>query len=103
MLPVCKLPFPNGSYRNGVCRTLWALLYLNLHDGMNSFLETSDTLEDIKKNQAIAFLAPNPDLLEIISIEEKKSAKEKKIEGFSIQTIVLCSLACLLGFRKIVK
>ena len=51
---------------------------LNLQNGMNSFLETSDTLEDIKKNQAIAFLAPNPDLLEIISIEEKKSAKEKK-------------------------
>ena len=48
---------------------------------MNSFLETSDTLEDIKKNQAIAFLAPNPDLLKIISIEEKKSAKEKKLKG----------------------
>ena len=25
MLPICKLPFPNGSYRNGVCRALWAM------------------------------------------------------------------------------
>ena len=24
VLPICKLPFPNGSYRNGVCRGLWA-------------------------------------------------------------------------------
>ena len=24
--PICKLPFPNGSYRNGVCRALWALM-----------------------------------------------------------------------------
>ena len=24
MLPICKLPFLNGSYRNGVCRALWA-------------------------------------------------------------------------------
>ena len=24
MLPICKLQFPNGSYRNGVCRALWA-------------------------------------------------------------------------------
>ena len=24
VLPICKLPFPNGSYRNGVCRALWA-------------------------------------------------------------------------------
>ena len=23
--PICKLPFPNGSYRNGVCRGLWAI------------------------------------------------------------------------------
>ena len=23
VLPICKLPFPNGSYRNGVCRALW--------------------------------------------------------------------------------
>ena len=23
--PICKLPFPNGSYRNGVCRALWAI------------------------------------------------------------------------------
>ena len=25
VLPICKLPFPNGSYRNGVCRGLWAI------------------------------------------------------------------------------
>ena len=25
VLPICKLLFPNGSYRNGVCRALWAL------------------------------------------------------------------------------
>ena len=25
-LLICKLPFPNGSYRNGVCRGLWAKL-----------------------------------------------------------------------------
>ena len=25
MLLIFKLPFPNGSYRNGVCRALWAL------------------------------------------------------------------------------
>ena len=30
MLPVCKLLFPNGSYRNGVCRALWALAYRQL-------------------------------------------------------------------------
>ena len=24
MLSICKLPFRNGSYRNGVCRALWA-------------------------------------------------------------------------------
>ena len=24
VLPICKLLFPNGSYRNGVCRALWA-------------------------------------------------------------------------------
>ena len=24
ILPICKLPFQNGSYRNGVCRALWA-------------------------------------------------------------------------------
>ena len=24
VLPICKLPFPNGSYHNGVCRELWA-------------------------------------------------------------------------------
>ena len=24
MLPICKLVFPNGSYRNEVCRALWA-------------------------------------------------------------------------------
>ena len=23
-LPICRLPFPNGSYRNGVYRALWA-------------------------------------------------------------------------------
>ena len=26
VLPICKLPFQNGSYRNGVCRALWALI-----------------------------------------------------------------------------
>ena len=26
VLPICKLPFPNGSYGNGVCRGLWAML-----------------------------------------------------------------------------
>ena len=25
VLFVFKLPFPNGSYRNGVCRALWAI------------------------------------------------------------------------------
>ena len=25
VLSICKLPFQNGSYRNGVCRELWAL------------------------------------------------------------------------------
>ena len=25
VLPIFKLLFPNGSYRNGVCRALWAL------------------------------------------------------------------------------
>jgi len=25
VLPICKLPFPNGSYHSGVCRALWAL------------------------------------------------------------------------------
>ena len=25
VLSICKLPFPNGSYRNGVCRGLWAI------------------------------------------------------------------------------
>ena len=24
VLPICKLLFPNGSYRNGVCRAFWA-------------------------------------------------------------------------------
>ena len=24
VLPICKLLFPNGSYRNWVCRALWA-------------------------------------------------------------------------------
>ena len=24
VLPICKLPFPNGSYLNGVCRAPWA-------------------------------------------------------------------------------
>ena len=28
VLSICKLPFPNGSYRNGVCRGLWAVSYL---------------------------------------------------------------------------
>ena len=26
VLSICKLPFSNGSYRNGVCRALWALV-----------------------------------------------------------------------------
>ena len=26
VLPICKLPFPNGSYRNGVSRAIWAKL-----------------------------------------------------------------------------
>ena len=25
VLTICKLPFPNGSYRNGVWRALWAM------------------------------------------------------------------------------
>ena len=25
VLSICKLPFPNGSYRNGVCTALWAM------------------------------------------------------------------------------
>ena len=25
VLIIFQLPFPNGSYRNGVCRALWAL------------------------------------------------------------------------------
>ena len=29
VLPICKLPFPNGSYCNGVCRALWAMSLLN--------------------------------------------------------------------------
>ena len=28
MLPITKVPFPNGSYRNGVCRALWILSVL---------------------------------------------------------------------------
>ena len=28
VLPICKLLFPNGSYRNGVCRALWAKIYV---------------------------------------------------------------------------
>ena len=28
VLLIFKLPFPNGSYHNGVCRALWALLPL---------------------------------------------------------------------------
>ena len=27
VLPIGKLPFPNGSYRNGVCKALWAKFY----------------------------------------------------------------------------
>ena len=27
---VFKLPFPNGSYRNGVCRGLWALSFITI-------------------------------------------------------------------------
>ena len=30
VLPICKLPFPNGSYRNGVCRALWAIIEINV-------------------------------------------------------------------------
>ena len=33
MLLIFKLPFPNGSYRNGVCRALWAL-YLRVMEGV---------------------------------------------------------------------
>ena len=25
VLPICNLPFPNGSYSNRVCRALWAI------------------------------------------------------------------------------
>ena len=28
VLPICKLPFPNASNRNEVCRALWAQLFL---------------------------------------------------------------------------
>ena len=27
VLFIFKLPFPNGSYRNGVCRALWAMIW----------------------------------------------------------------------------
>ena len=34
VLPICKLPFPNESYRNGVCRALWALILAHFQTGV---------------------------------------------------------------------
>ena len=29
MFPICKQPFSNGSYRNGVYRAIWAISHIN--------------------------------------------------------------------------
>ena len=38
VLPICQLPFLNGRYRNGVCRTLWVMTLIQSWVQKHTFL-----------------------------------------------------------------
>ena len=66
---ISKLPFPNGSYRNGVCRALWALYSINLQAQLLNNQFSSKMMSFALFVPSINFFKQKIDCYTIIDIE----------------------------------
>ena len=57
MLLIFKLPFPNGSYHNGVCRAIWAKSELETVQLRESKLRTKDNAQAHKSSSEFEIAA----------------------------------------------